>query len=38
MFIAITLIVLSTASLIYLVPATIRNTLELLGETTNDHD
>ena len=38
MIIAIIFIVLSTASLIYLVPATIRNTLELLGETTNDHD
>ena len=37
MFIAIILIVLSTASLFYLVPATIRNTLKLLGETTDDN-
>jgi len=38
MFISIIFIVLSTAALFYLVPATIRNTLELLGETTDDID
>lgn len=38
MFIAIIFIVLGITSLLYLVPTTIRNTLELLGETTDDND
>ena len=38
MFIAIICIVLGITSLLYLVPSTIRNTLDLLGETTNDKE